>query len=417
MYNPYANSAFATTSESGGAEVHQRGHSQQHRTTQQQHLKQQTRLYQPPQNQFSPQPAQPQPQYGYNPQQQQQQYGGVGGPDNSGFQFGLTGSQQSPPHHQVPLQPQPQAQYNQYSYGSQGQIPQQQQQNYMRSPQMGGTAPLNNPGQQFGSFFNDPTTMLATQFAKTGFDTSNQYIQQNISLIIGTNGNIKYYFKVSNSYVVRKLLIILFPYYNKTWSRKTNAEVGYVENDNGDPNQAAALAASKVSHLAPPSYDINAPDLYIPLMAFTTYILLWAAFQGLKGDFHPQLFGYLASQTMAFSLLDIGVFAGGLYFLNCFTQGAIWDLVSFSGYKYVVIIVLLAWKHLLGTTWFIYYPIMFGLIGNLAVFLMRSLRVMILPNANSTSNTITANQRRIRIQFLFVYSVIMQGAIILFMSR
>ena len=33
----------------------------------------------------------------------------------------------------------------------------------------------------------------------------------------------------------------------------------------------------------PPIYDINAPDLYIPLMAFGTYLVLAGFFWGING--------------------------------------------------------------------------------------------------------------------------------------
>ncbi|CUM68517.1 uncharacterized protein PRCAT00006243001 [Priceomyces carsonii] len=260
-------------------------------------------------------------------------------------------------------------------------------------------------GGQFPNFLNDPAAALASQFAKNGFNTSNQYIQQNFGLFIGGTSDLKYYFLVSNSYVLRKLLIVLFPYHNKTWGRLSTTDI------QGD--------SSSLLQFATPLYDVNAPDLYIPLMSFVTYILLWACFQGLKGDFHPQVFGYLASQTVACSFLDILIFKVGLYLLNCSTQSSIWDLISFSGYKYVSIIVLLCWKHLFGNGWFTYYPVVFFLITNLAVFLMRSLKFLVLPNSidGTATNSVTAKQRKIRIQFLFLYSVVVQGIVILFMGR
>lgn len=261
-------------------------------------------------------------------------------------------------------------------------------------------------GQQFPTFLNDPASMLASQFAKNGFNSSNQYIQQNFGhLITGTSIDLKYYFQVSNSYVYKKIFMILLPYANSNWGRLTTSE---------------SDASGSGIQFAPPSVDVNAPDLYIPVMSFITYILLWAAFQGLNGDFHPQLFGYLASQTLACSILDISIFKVGLYLLNCSTQGSIWDLISFSSYKYVSVIVILCWKHLVGNPWFSYYILMFFLIANLSVFLMRSLKFLVLHNSitgAATTNSITTKQRRIRIQFLFVYSVVVQGLLILFMSR
>lgn len=239
---------------------------------------------------------------------------------------------------------------------------------------------------------------MAALFARSGLDSSNQYLQLNLGQFMSNAGDLHYYFQVSNSYVIRKILLVLFPYRNKNWSRMTTTADG-----------------SLLTQFLPPSLDTNAPDLYIPLMAFITYILLWASFQGLQGDFHPQLFGYLASQTLACSFFDILFFRVGLYLLNC-SNSSFWDLVSFSGYKYVSIIVLLVSKHLVGASWMVYYTIVVAVTISLSLFLMRSLKFMVLPSAGS-SNTVSAKQRRIRVQFLFLYAVVLQFLIILFMSR
>ena len=310
-----------------------------------------------------------------NMQQQQQQQ-----------QFQQQNLQHPQPQHPSFQQPQQHAQY-----GNMGQQPQTQQ------------------SGPYANFFQDPATSMAAQLAKNSIGSSNQYLQQNFGSIISGTGDLNYYFRVSNSYVFRKILLILFPYRNKNWTRFT------AENPGTSGNTANVA-------FAPPSQDINAPDLYIPLMSFITYILLWAVFQGLKGDFHPQLFGYLASQTLACSFLDILIFKVGLYLLNCSTQSSLWDLISFSGYKYVTIITLLCWKHLIGGSWMVYYGVVVVFTTSLALFLMRSLKFLVLPSANtaagsSASNSISSKQRKIRIQFLFVYAVVFQFLIVLFMSR
>lgn len=318
-------------------------------------------------------------------------------PQQNQYQFQAqqrSGLQQQPANLQYPQPQHPTFQQNQFGLQNQ-----QHQQNQHQPPAAGAANP-----NVYANFFNDPATSLASQFARSGFESSNQYLQQNFGSFIPGTSDLKYYFQVSNSYVTRKILLVLFPYRNKNWNRLTSQEA------TGDPSPNGQTL------YAPPSHDVNAPDLYIPLMSFVTYILLWAAFQGLNEKFHPKLFGYLASQTLAFSVVDIAFFKIGLYLLNC-SQSSMWDLVAFSSYKYVVIIVLLCWKHLVGNGWVSYFPVVIVLTINLAVFLMRSLKFLVLPNSSATANSVTVNQRRIRVQFLFVYSVIVQGLIILYMSR
>lgn len=58
---------------------------------------------------------------------------------------------------------------------------------------------------------------------------------------------LKHYFNVSNSYVINKLFLVLFPWRHKGWSRK----------------QAVGANGQEGWYL-PPRDDINSPDMYIP---------------------------------------------------------------------------------------------------------------------------------------------------------
>ena len=127
----------------------------------------------------------------------------------------------------------------------------------------------------------------------------------------------KHHFNVSNSYVIKKLRVVLFPWRHKHWSRRVYRTEG---------GQAEWL---------PPRDDLNSPDLYIPrtllitalwifeysyvictVMAFVTYILLAALHSGLNSRFHPEILGVTASKALAVVLLDFLFVKGGCYFLN-----------------------------------------------------------------------------------------------------
>jgi hypothetical protein len=60
------------------------------------------------------------------------------------------------------------------------------------------------------------------------------------------NMRVKPHFNVNNSYVIRKLRIVLFPWIHKQWGRKSH------RTDAG------------VTEYQPPRDDVNSPDLYIP---------------------------------------------------------------------------------------------------------------------------------------------------------
>jgi YIF1 len=76
------------------------------------------------------------------------------------------------------------------------------------------------------------------------------------SLSVPAGNELRYYFTVNSRYVVNKLKLLLFPFALKGhWARSHE--------------QVAGGAKFK-----PPAHDINAPDLYIPLLAFCTYCLV-----------------------------------------------------------------------------------------------------------------------------------------------
>ena len=83
---------------------------------------------------------------------------------------------------------------------------------------------------------------------------------------------------------------------------------------------------------------ITFADMYIPTMAFVTYILLSALIAGLNGKFEPQLLGLTFSNASIIILLELVVLWLGRYFLNISSESQIYDLVAYSGYKFVGVI-------------------------------------------------------------------------------
>jgi hypothetical protein len=108
---------------------------------------------------------------------------------------------------------------------------------------------------------------------------------------------LKHHFNVSNSYVIHKLRLVLFPWRHRSWTRKVN-------HAGGDPNQTVAVQAYGQDgkpipgqvvpaqgqqglgqiEWVPPREDINAPDLYIP-SEYATFVL--HCFQSLSSSPPP----------------------------------------------------------------------------------------------------------------------------------
>lgn len=265
---------------------------------------------------------------------------------------------------------------------------------------------------------------------------------------------LKHYFNVTNSYVLNKLFLVLFPWRHKPWSRK----------------QAVGPSGQEGWYL-PPREDVNSPDMYIPVMAVVTYILLSTLIAGLRGQFQPELLGYTASTALVVVLVEIMGLKLGCYLLSISNDSQLYDLIAYSGYKFVGIIVTVVLGEIMnggkgtggwvGWSIFLYTFLanslflvsvapstcLFCSIGRAASWLaacgsqilfflrlwkrvltrllvrqMRSLKYVLLPEngGNSTGSMQTVNsraKRNARTQFLFFYSYIVQFLFMWILTR
>ncbi|KAK8548306.1 hypothetical protein V6N12_061222 [Hibiscus sabdariffa] len=92
--------------------------------------------------------------------------------------------------------------------------------------------------------------------------SSSEYVQSNISRYFSDP---QYYFQVNDHYVRNKLNVVLLPFLHRGHWTRISETVG-----------------GRLSY-KPPIFDINAPDLYIPFMAFGTYVVLAGLSLGLQG--------------------------------------------------------------------------------------------------------------------------------------
>jgi len=232
---------------------------------------------------------------------------------------------------------------------------------------------------------NDATAQFGMQLGQSAVAAGQDYVQKHIGGFIPITA-VKHHFNVSNSYVINKLRLLLFPWRHKPWSRRTRrSETGQ-------------------SEWFPPRDDLNSPDLYIPLMAFVTYILLAALHSGLQSRFHPEILGVTASTATVVVLLDFAFVKFGCYILNIQGGGQVLDLLAYNGYKFVgVIVTLIAGILQFGRT---VYSLVFlySFIAN-GFFLLRSLRSLVLPDASATASPVNTAQRSRRITFLFFIAV------------
>ncbi|KAI0635449.1 YIF1-domain-containing protein [Trametes polyzona] len=234
---------------------------------------------------------------------------------------------------------------------------------------------------------DNATAAFGMQLGQSAVAAGQEYVQKNLGGFIPIS-NLKHHFNVSNSYVINKIRLLLFPWRHRPWSRRV------VRLENGQ------------SEWAPPREDINSPDLYIPLMALVTYVLLAALHSGLNARFHPEILGITASKALAVVLLDFLFVKSGCYLLNIpgGLSSQVLDVLAYDGYKFVGVIVTLI-AGLLGFGRTLYLLVFIYTFLSTAFFLLRSLRSMVLPDASATAAAVNPSQRSRRITFLFLVAV------------
>ncbi|GIQ89151.1 Yif1 family protein, partial [Kipferlia bialata] len=88
-----------------------------------------------------------------------------------------------------------------------------------------------------------------------------------------------------------------------------------------------------LTHL-PPAVDAASPDLYVPLMALVTWIMVVGLSTALRGEFQPRVFTSTLSKGLLFCLLEVALVRGGLYMMKY--QGIRWlDLLAYSLYLFI----------------------------------------------------------------------------------
>uniref|UniRef100_F6RPQ7 Protein YIF1 n=1 Tax=Callithrix jacchus TaxID=9483 RepID=F6RPQ7_CALJA len=128
-----------------------------------------------------------------------------------------------------------------------------------------------------------------------------------------------------------------------------------------------------------PRFDVNAPDLYIPAMAFITYVLVAGLALGTQDRFSPDLLGLQASSALAWLTLEVLAILLSLYLVTVNTDLTTIDLVAFLGYKYVGMIGGVLMGLLFGKIG--YYLVLGWCCVSIFVFMIRTLRLKILAEA------------------------------------
>lgn len=205
---------------------------------------------------------------------------------------------------------------------------------------------------QFSVFQQPIVQDMALQYGQKLADQGKEIVHTHFEKYIPVT-KLKYYFAVDNRYVLNKLRLIFFPFTQRDWSLKY---------DHDNPVQ--------------PRYDINAPDLYIPTMAYITYVVLAGMVLGVQNRFSPEQLGIQASSALAYSIFELVVYTLTLYIANIPTSLKTLDLLALTGYKYASIVLILLCSIFLRKAG--YYMSWLYASASLAFFLLRTLKAKVL---------------------------------------
>lgn len=225
------------------------------------------------------------------------------------------------------------------------QVPPQQMQPQFQNPQSVRPGHGNNLTPDF---LGNPLADVAMQYGTKLMGTGKEMVDKEINRFV-TVAKLRYFFSVDSQYVLTKLKMLLFPFSNRDWSLK------YHEKTRLEPR-----------------YDHNAPDLYIPFMGYITYVLIAGLVLGTKDLFSPEVLGIIASQALAWTAVEIVIQLITIYLINTPTTLTFLDLLAYSGYKFVGIIICIMLRLLLSNHGYIISLLYCG--ATTAFFMVQSLK-------------------------------------------
>lgn len=192
------------------------------------------------------------------------------------------------------------------------------------------------------------------------FGTGREYVQSNVSRYF-SGQDAQYYFQVNDHYVKNKLKVILFPFLHRGhWARLPKHVAGGIT-------------------FMPPISDINAPDLYIPLMAFGTYVVLCGIALGVLGKFNPEALSVQFTKGLFGWLVQVLLIRLSLYALGN-GEAAILDIVAYGGYAFVGISIAILARIVWSYSYFVVMP---WTSLCMAIFLVKTMKRVLFTESRS----------------------------------
>ena len=178
-----------------------------------------------------------------------------------------------------------------------------------------------------GGEVGNPQELINTYkpFVGVGLNVTKQYIYIYIYIyyrVVAKSGIgklisfdiLKTYFDINNEYVLKKLKIILLPVLhvmgNILYCRRTGSEWRILIHK----EERSLISLEGILYIyiyIYNRYDVNAPDLYIPIMGLITFMLILAFSSGLYTTFSTELLGLTFTTCITFWIIE------GLFMFAC----------------------------------------------------------------------------------------------------
>jgi len=235
-----------------------------------------------------------------------------------------------------------------------------------------------------------PIAEMGANYLENVFIQNQRVAQGNFNRIMS---ELKGYFHVNTSYVSNKLKLILFPFLHKSWSRQivsddTTGELRYRS----------------------PKTDINAPDLYVGLMGFVTFILAYGFIKGAMETFSPEILATTASKGFGIILLEVLLLKLGVYLLVNGVSVPFFDLLANCAYIFVGIVVNLFFFFVFGPT--IYSLVTLYTSSALGWFMIKTLRSLVRTDAANPYESSFAHRN-----YFIVFFAILQIALMFWLGH
>ena len=234
------------------------------------------------------------------------------------------------------------------------------------------------------------------QLGSQAFTQGQEIVNKNLNRYVNVS-ELRCYFNVSTSYVLSKLKLLFFPFRHQSWARIVR--------------RAADESAPTVVGYAPAREDLNATDLYIPVMSYVTYVLLYGATLGFNHKFTPDVLGITATSAFITVLFEVFLMKLGMYLLSIQTDVGVLDLLAYFGYQFVAINTLVSVKFFLHFWHWAFLLIAAYILVSYGFFTLRSMRYIFLPD-HGTSNAIARDSRKQRVLYLFLFTALQSLSII-----